>query len=252
MKKFIVVFLVFISFCDNIYPQNDMSGIYYDTLGRRIEVYHNVFRLIEPRHLIRTMPAMMIDATYNIISDDLIELQDAVIKSDIDSNLIFEQFCDGNFRKDIRVTFSMPQFGNRNSVITVYYMRNVNKFFDIKRFKYFAEKGKMSFKLPAGTKVILITIKPEVYIPSVFENYNGYYNSYVHYATPYFEINDSTNRILIEIRKLEYSYFVRYAVDGCYVRVDGDKLYWRGRVFEKSTAPEDIEYIEKRKNTAIK
>jgi len=253
MKKLFIACMVLFSVWDNAYSQNDMSGIYYDTLGRKIEVYHNVFRLIEPRHLVRTMPAVMIDATYDRVSDDLIELHDAVAKSDIDENLVFEQFYDGGRKKNIHVTLSMPQFGHRESVITVYHMRNTNKpFFDVKRVKYFAEKGKTTFKLPSGTKVILITVKPKVYIPSVFENYNGYYNSYVHYATPYFEIDDSTNRISIEIRKLEYSYFVRYAVDGYYVRIDGDKLYWRGRVFIKSTKPEDIEYIEKKKNVIVK
>ncbi|UKI39492.1 MAG: hypothetical protein L6V35_00820 [Alistipes putredinis] len=45
--------------------------------------------------------------------------------------------------------------------------------------------------------------------------------------------------------------FGQYYVNGDYVRVVGDKLYWRGRVFEKSYDPEDIRYIEE-KESALK
>ena len=66
-----------------------------------------------------------------------------------------------------------------------------------------------------------------------------------------FEINNSIKDTDIIIQDLDDDYFGQYYVNGDYVRVEGDRLYWRGRVFEKSYDPEDIRYIEE-KESALK
>ena len=253
MKK-VLMLIVCCFFCSLMYGGNNLDGVYYDTMGKKIEIFNNTFRYIEPRHLVRTMPSVMVEATYINETDELLKLRDNRSREYIDESLIFEQYQDRNRKKNLTVLFSAPQFSQRydsEATITVYYITNMSQFFRIKQFKYVSEDGEIKFKLPSKTKIVMISVKPTTYIPSIFEYPNGYYNSYVHYVTPYFDIDDSTNRIKIEIRNLEYSYFVQYVVNGDYVRVVGDKLYWRGRVFEKSYAPEDIRYIEE-KESALK
>lgn len=154
--------------------------------------------------------------------------QDGFIKlqSDKDSsiykNTTIEESFDSGIKDSIRIRFIFPFKG---------------------KFRIYASSGSYPYMTAEGN-CITIPREKDVLAPLIFEihnlslKYNGYYGEYFGRIAfsyfPWYEFkNKNTNSLLITIPDLTNSYYARYFIDGEYVKVDKNILFWRNRAYKK-------------------
>ena len=58
------------------------------------------------------------------------------------------------------------------------------------------------------------------------------------------DYNGSGENIYIDIPALDAGFWGRYYINGEYVKVEENKIVWRGRTFYKNTSKESLKYIQ--------
>ena len=245
MKK-VLVLLFFAICCYLGYSQHNINGIYSDNIGVLLEVRDSCIYFRE----FANCNNVFATTGYIWKNDQFIAIiQNALCNSISGYGIKIKEFDDN--RKHIihkKVILYFSQLKNKN--VEVYMGCTISADWEKdlveRKFIYKPINGKKIIRIPKKTINFFLSIRPETIKPLQIDSLSGYYNGFVYCETPLIEINKDVNIIEIDIPGIDDGYFGRYYINGDYVRVDGDKLYWRGRVFEKSTDPDDIEYISRK------
>jgi len=242
-----------------VFAQIDISGIYVDDSRRQIEIYGNRIVLSTLRYdgyHRYYMDDVYFKADYEWVNDKFIRLCN--IKSDYPLAEI--KYLEGKRKhaSNVKVTVILPDIEGRKIYVRMSYFSLKDDLLITQQEKYDNKNNRATFFIPLDQVFTNLQVRPKQLYPLFMDRTNKLYNSYIQYDTSlYLDLENGTSKarakdIQIVIPGIDDDFFGRYYVNGDYVRVDGDKLYWRGRVFIKSTKPEDIEYIEKKKNVIVK
>ena len=265
MKK-LLLFVTLVLLCTQSYAGHNIIGVYYNSNGIRLEVSEDKFLMLSTTEMTDSTPVIYADASYVWVNDNFIRLVQPSVKSQIDEGVRVAQSKDESVKDSILVTLSLPNIRTTGDITTnvmAIFIKDLNSYWAGREpwwktyeLAWTEDKDYGSVMiplypdLPVNFEIIISPFKKKS-LP--VDSESGYYSSFTSYSYKLkWRNEDEINRIDITIPYIDNYFFGRYYVNGDYVRIDGDKLYWRGRVFEKSTAPEDIEYIEKKKSTAIK
>ncbi len=230
----------------SVLAQTDISGVYYDNAKSRIEVYGNNFILVQPQKVQTVFQRSIFAQAYYVWENDkFIQLRNYL---QFNSPQIEIKYREWNRKRatNIKITVIIPNVKYREIITELSYYTPESGLYKRTQKPYNNRQRKTSFYIPRTSSSVCITVRPK----KINLIDSDRYNSYVRYMGC-FEIDNSIKDTDIIIQDLDDDYFGQYYVDGDYVRVEGDRLYWRGRVFEKSYAPEDIRYIEE-KESALK
>ena len=255
MKKILLLFCMPLCGVCVAFSQPDINGVYYDNDGRCIKIFERTFSMADEKaKCADDWRYSYAKATYVWENENIFRLQHVRPDSLVYETMKVRQSYDKSITDSICVYFSIPNLRIRNLDIGILCNMSEDEWSsDLKEYSliYVGGYNKSFIMLPEQTKLIICRIVPEeMQMPSI-DSITGFYNSYTTLKIHRIDIAHGINRIDIEIPNLDDGYFGRYYVNGDYVRVVGDKLYWRGRVFEKSYDPEDIRYIEE-KESALK
>ena len=245
MIKNIVLSIVQLCCVCAVFGQTDINGIYYDDTGHCIELFNGSFEMVYNKvGCMDRRKESYAKALYFRESDNIIRLQHVRPDSVVSETMTVIQLHDNNQEDSISIHFQIPQICSTNLNIGVWCILSEQEW-ELDNWRYFCStyhNGHQidSILLPMQTKKIGFTILPEKLQIIPIDSISGFYNSFTKFDSHLIVIEKGMNRIEIIIPNLDDGYFGRYYVNGDYVRIDGDKLYWRGRVFEKRYRPEDI------------
>lgn len=254
MKKVLPILLLQFC-CYQILAQTNIFGVYSDNNGRRLEITNNKFSFTSnPDN--GTGYRYYLEAEYVWANDHFISLIQQTPLDMVNSTLEIIQTYDSLiYDNEIRIKLSLPNASENlrspaNNDFGVLCFENDEQSFSG---DYVLENDCNEYVIyvPRNTDMIRVIFNPQEISPIQPDCLDGYYNGYTGYMSRYIYIDANANNVEIISHNLDDGYFSRYYVNGDYVRVEGDRLYWRGRVFEKSYDPEDIRYIEE-KESALK
>ena len=245
MKK-IFVCLVIVLCSKFSYARIDLDGVYYDNEGRRLEIYGGEFIFVDENG--SWYAENYAKANYIWINGHIIALRHDVPDSVVTANMTVVEIIDSSLNLSTKtVSLHLPDIKKRELCISM--AAGIDG--EVYRYIYNGEHDDwVTINMPLNVEKIFLSIYPLNKLPVTVDLQSGYYNSYYSFCSV-INLKNSYNKVEIEIPNLDDGYFGRYYVNGDYVRVVGDRLYWRGRVFEKSYDPEDIRYIEE-KESALK
>ena len=259
MKRLLAIAVAVLFYFES-YADKYIDGVYYNDGGIRLEIFDDRFIFVANTHLGNSGPIILTEASYVWSNNNFIRLVQSPNKL-IDESVKIVQSRDSTVKDSIKVTLLLPNLETScMDIKLIVKFNNGRSYWDgpwWQTYK-FVPADKNDYKcvmVPLFTNLPLsldVFIAPSTLKPVSVDYGSGYYSSFYNYSYSIKWYNKiGLNRIDIEIPNLDDGYFGRYYVNGDYVRVVGDKLYWRGRVFEKSYAPEDIRYIEE-KESALK
>jgi len=250
MKRMILIFAMSYIYISS-FAQKNINGVYYDGNGRRLEVFNNKFLYAMSWHDLATWYSDIIaEASFTWVNDDFIELHAVSTKSKIDSALSIIKTYNPKQKNGIRVTFSIPELRHRKLKVTIYRTtkNDLNNFRKIRerRFSYQGGDGIKTFRFSNKKNWLKFSIVPAYYRPNTIDEGDGYYNSYIEYSIPYEVLGDSINNVAITVTNFDDAYFGRNEINGEYVKIEDDKLIWRGRTYTKGYDKYSTEYIKKK------
>ena len=253
MKK-LLLFVTLGLLCAQSYAGHNIIGVYYNSNGIRLEVFEDKFSMLHAPEMTDSIPVIYADASYVWVNDNFIRLVQPSVKSLIDEGVRVVQSKDESVKDSILVTLSLPNIKTTGDIATnvvAIFIKDYNSYWDGKGpwWKTYelawtedTDYGSVMIplypNLPVNFEIIISPFKKKT-LP--VDSESGYYSSFTSYSYKLkWRNEDEINRIDITIPYLDNYFFGRYYVDGDYVRIEDDKLYWRGRVFEKRYRPEDI------------
>ena len=242
--------------CSTGYSKEKIDGVYYDTTGLKLVVHQKRF-IITDEGSGDSSPVVF--AGYSWADREFIKLRNKQPVKIVKHHTKIVKTYSKTPNDSVSVQFNIPNKGKYKFSISVscffgYYESHIPSlpFSDIGNYDFIYTNGSESNRVNIPRK----TINADIYVyienkkPMSVDSLIGNYNGFGAYNIKPIRIGKKLSSIDIELRGLD-EFFGRQYVNGDYVRVVGDRLYWRGRVFEKSYAPEDIRYIEE-KESALK
>ena len=246
-----LLFSIVTFYCVEVFAQPEINGIYVNKYNEyhRIELSNGRFRFIKqqvdtPQYAEEYLYA---EADYEWIDDEFIEFRSDKPVNVVDSLLEIKEKGNATTvrnkcKKKIKVI--IPDAYRRGLNVTVFYngvkLRHVAglHFYYSQTDKW--RKGdtkqvsncQAEFFVPAKTTKIYLKIEPDnishdlIDWDSVIQ-----YNSYIFYKTPIISLYN--DYVEITVNGIDDSYFGRYYINGEYAKVTGDKIFWRGHIFEK-------------------
>jgi len=245
MKK--ILFLVIALCCTELFAQSNINGVYIEQQNKlnRIDLSNGQFKFIKQDAFHSYIELVVATANYKWIDEEFIEFYSENPKNMVDSTLkinkIDDKISGSNHNKKIKIV--RPEIYTRTLKITLFYnVWNARYFWGLRYDKpndnwktkiELLSKRQVEFTVPARTRRIYVRIEPvNVYDKSIAGDNDMLYNSYLFYETPIIKLSD-VNYVEINIVSIDDDYFGRYDINGEYAKVDGDKIVWRGKIFEK-------------------
>lgn len=191
-------------------------------------------------------------ATYNWIDSEFIELHDVSLRIKADESIKIKQRRVANTDDSLEILLALPQSNNQRFTIRIWYTIRQNdtpeclEFTENRSSIYLNCKlGKViPFKLPLNIEKLCILIAPES-IPIINQEVETYlYYGLLYYRLPEINVKKRVNSIIIEVPAITEEFFLLYHLNGEYVRIQDNKLIWRGIVFEKSNLPFDSMFVK--------
>ena len=233
------------------YSKEKIDGVYYDTTGLKLVVHQKRF-IITDEGSGDLSPVVFAD--YSWADNNFIKLRDGHFFKAMKKNKVIKRTRVQSCGDSISVGFKFKDSGEYEFEVTVWgdlgYRVQSSSSFKYYSFLYSNEDEENRIIIPRRMSSWGIYVSPRFVKPLSVDSLTGYYSGFKTYSINRIHIGKKLASIDIELRGLD-EFFGRQYVNGDYVRVVGDKLYWRGRVFEKSYDPEDIRYIEE-KESALK
>ena len=238
----LIIFAVFLFDYALAYAQNSLSGVYQDQ-DRTIEIFNDKFIWSENTHdhLATWYSSVWAEATYSWVDGEFIELHAEMPNITLHEAMRIIQSKDASSGNHIKVVLLRSATKN-DLCATLHY-------WDDRECKTMqpvsSDKESDIFIIPCGMRKIALFLEPRRNSDPIYcESGLFFYSSVLHYKTPVIEINDSANKVEIEIKSMDKAYFGRCYPDGEYVQVRGDTIFWRGHVLVKSNLPIMQRYIK--------
>lgn len=234
------------------YSKAKIDGVYYDTAGLKLVVCQKKFIIIDEK---RGNSSPVVFADYFWVDDNFIKLRNGHFFKALKKNMVIKKTRTQSCGDSISVGFKFKDSGEYEFEVTVWcdlgYRVHSGSSFKYYSFIYSHNDETNRVIVPQKIRSLGIYVSPKSVKPLSVDSLTGYYSGFKTYSINHIHIGKKLDSIDIELRGLD-EFFGRQYVDGDYVRVVDDKLYWRGRVFEKSYAPEDIRYIEEKESALRK
>ncbi len=228
----------------------DLSGVYYDNTGRRLELFNDKFLFVaHPDSSWQWYDTIYAEATYSREDEQFIQLHAESPYAKIKRTIEYSSMIDESKSDSIDFYLKLPNIGDikldgwLSSEIDIEGPAWKSHYEDVD-FEY-VQGDTAPIKLPPGKQILDIYMSLKEPIapipPDSIENTN-FGPSDVSFES--IEItDDNTSQYTVTIPGLDPSYFGEYRVDGDFVRIKQDTLIWQGRTFVKSKLQRDIEYI---------
>jgi hypothetical protein len=231
MKKNLIILLLFVHLL--FFGQRDLTGIYcnYDYSYGCIKIENDKFYFIIKHDYTPFWCAdTLANATFKRVDDNFIELNSTppYILAQKGFNIV--QSFDSTIQDSIKVSFSIPNFGECGGDLDIKLWTDRNKVF---KFIYseFPDNNK-ELMLPNYTKTISLNISPQ-YSRESHRGRGLYYGTLYYSPRETITVEKNVNHILIEIPAIDGAFFERYYLMGDYAKVSNDTITWKGEVFIK-------------------
>lgn len=231
--------------CTSLFPQNKISGVYMsDTdTGCQVEIFNNRFLYVENHtDLASWWGEVLAEAEYVWVSDDFIELLAVPPNQVADKSIVTIMSNDSMHIDFTYLTLKMPAGSSRPLDVEISYLQN-NNWQTIKTV-YYNTMGRKTVLLPNDIRKISLLVKPQKTMPIPADKESGLYFSAIYYKSSEIEIGENINDIYIDIPALDAGFWGRYYINGEYIKVEENKIVWRGRTFYKNTSKESLKYIQ--------
>lgn len=203
----------------------DISGEYiHKKYGTKIEIDGHNFRLIEPH----VYPAVwhndtLAKCTFKWADKHFIEINSKSPVTTALSEMSITESADSSLNDSIAIKFNIPHQGMLLIDVSDNNFKN-------HRFKYSLNK-QTAIKLPKGIKKFGFSVGPEEIHPHTPDG--SFWGVTCFCPILDFDIEKGTNLIEINLPTINDSFFEQYYVVDEYVRVENNKLYWKGEVYIK-------------------
>lgn len=164
------------------------------------------------------------------ITDEFFMISSENPESVLQRSLYASDITKTNKSDSIKIVFDLAI---KNSPVTINIILN-DEWRDEKQIQY--DGVPVSTMIPKSTKRIFLGFDPK--ISSIVHEHPHRYTFQgiiTTYPTVYYNIDSDVSQITIRIPALTDSFFERYYVNNEFFRLLGDKLYWRGIVFTRTT-----------------
>ena len=242
LNRGLILFSVLLFNSALAYAQNSLSGVYQDRV-RTIEIFNDKFIWSEDTHdhLATWYSSVWGEATYSWVDEEFIELHAEAPNVELYESMRIIQSKDTSYDNHIKVVLLRSATKNDLSATLHYWDDGECKTMQ----PVSSDKESDIFIIPCGVRKIALLLEPRRNNDPIYrESGLFFYSSVLHYKTPVIEINDSTNKVEIEINGIDKAYFGRCYPNGEYVQVRGDTIFWRGHVLVKSNLPIMQRYIK--------
>lgn len=224
MKKVIISLLLFILFFQSSFGQKDLTGIYLNEHGTKIEIRGNDFVYIEP-HIDNPVwyNDTLLRCSFKWVDNQFIELNSTPPYIMVQKGLKVTQSSDPMVKDSIKVSFTIPY--QRNNLDVCIFTNN------FKTFNLNYSKNNRVLMLPSNTKEIIFSISPGIFLTP--HSPDGLYYGILYYSSAEYNVEKKVNRIDIEIPAIDDSFFEKYYLKGVYARIVNKNIIWKGEVYKK-------------------
>ena len=207
---------------------------------QHIEIFNNNFLYVATDARSNRLYA---EAQFSWLDDDFIELHSNSIKDSLYKEFSIEQSYDIFKSNELHIKLRLPKIYSSNLNINVRYINEKLNGGEWSEFHLICGPT-VYFTLPEYTKkfVLSVAIGGRFANPA---NLSWFSDGNIYYQLPEVIIENNINSIDIKIPWLDQNYFDMYSINGEYVKIEGDKIIWRGQIFEKSHDEQDMRYIKK-------
>jgi hypothetical protein len=223
MKK-ISLLILFVLYCYFVYGQRNLTGIYINKWGDKIEIKRNRlnYKIADNLECPFFYNDTLAKCVFKWVDDNFIELNSTSPYVIACQGLKVIQSTDSIVTDSIQVSFSIPSQNHLKASITTNAFKTYNLNYS---------KNSRELMLPKGTKSISFSISPDAYFTP--HSIDGLYYGVLLFSSIEYSIERKTNHINIEIPAIDDTFFERYYVKGDYAKISNDSITWKGIVFVK-------------------
>jgi len=242
LNRGLILFVVLLFNFGSAHAQKSLSGVYQDR-DRTIEIFNNKFIWsVDSRdHLACWYSRVWTEATYSWVDEEFIELHAEAPDIALDESMRIIQSKDTSYDNHIKVV--LFKSATKNDLCATLHYWDDDEYKTIQHVSI--DNESYIFIIPGGVRKIVLSLEPQRNSgPIYYESGLFFYSSVLYYKTPVIEIDESANKVKIEIGGMDKAYFGKCYPDGEYVQVHGDTIFWRGHELIKNNSFLMQQYIK--------